>query len=67
MGRLQDAATSLVDDALELAYATEGSIRYEEVLRMTPFEKSRIGVVFERVNKQREIAANAARNRSRGR
>ena len=61
MNRLQDASTRLIDQALELAYATEGAIRYEEVLNMTTFEKSRISSVFERVNKQREIAANAAR------
>ena len=61
MGRLQDASTRLIDQALELAYATEGAIRYEEVLNMTTFEKSRIASVFERVNKQREIAMNNAR------
>lgn len=58
---MTDVSTRLVDQALELAYVTDGAIRYEEVLRMTNFEKSRISSVTERVNAQREIAMKAAR------
>jgi len=51
-GRLQREAEMVVDDVIELTYFMRGAISYEEMLRRTYGERSRIAGFIERRLKQ---------------